>query len=558
MIKYLLALLTRFRWLFEGLGVDFPRFLAILEVKLTMDTRRRQSGHVERRGRKPANYFAMSLLMNVFMGTFVGFVLSEAGSPLVAMTLLHTFVMIMITFSLISDFTSVLLDPTDNVVLQPRPVDSRTVLVARVTHIVVYISLVALSLSACSLFVGSASLHPAFALVYLPTLFCSVVLVVFAVHVVYLLALRHTNIERFRDLVLYAQIAMMAIVFGGYQLLPRLHDFTQLKDMTIADASWIYLYPPAWMAAPVDVLCGQIDGTRIILSVLGVVVPVAALLLVVRVLSPGFNQALAQLDQQDRRSDRDADDRTDRGAPGSRAARWLTRPGPQRAAFEMVWQLCSRDRAFKQRSYPSIAFVLILSGVMMASDLKHVSDIFTVLPGTHKHLLLLYFTCALSPTALISLKYSAQFEAAWWYYALPLQHPGTVLLAAAKVVFARLVLPFYLFVSMIVLAIWGSAAIIDILLGFCGLLAVSGFQAMLFGRELPFSRQYLATEGGGRLGRSLLFFSFPASVGGLHLLLRLHAPEFVPVAILPVLLIALLLARSYARTSWAAVLRASA
>jgi len=190
----------------------------------------------------------------------------------------------------------VLLDTTDNAILLPRPVDSRTLVVARLAHIVVYIMLITLSLSAASIAIGTVKFGPVYTIVFLLSLMFSVLFVVFVANVFYLLLMKISGGEHFRDIILYFQIFMAAFAMGSYQLLPRLIEFNALKNFSFPIRWWnfsfpirwwTYLVPPAWMAAPIDVaVTGDLSSPKLILSLLGLFVPVVSVVVVIRFLAP--------------------------------------------------------------------------------------------------------------------------------------------------------------------------------------------------------------------------------------------------------------------------------
>ncbi len=549
MVNLLLRPFDLLRPLLSLLGVDYEQFRAIMQVKLTLDGRRRSVGMHGASHKQDRNTQAWTLFFHAFMGIFVGAFVAHADSPLVGMTVVHAFVMTMVGMSLIADFSTVLLDTTDNAILHPRPVTSRTLLVARIAHITTYLGLLAVSTSACTFVVGTYTYHYLFPLVFLWTLVCSVLLVVFAAQVFYLIAMRLTDAEKFRDIILYFQIAMTVVIFGGYQLMPRLMDMRRLRELAIDDRWWIYFFPPTWMSAPVDLLTGHVGRPQLVLTALSIVVPLCCLLLVVRVLAPRFARSLAALENAPSGKAPGAAT-TPRQRLPERLARIVSRSPCERAAFEWIWRLASRDRQFKLRTYPTVAFLLLMGLVIVMSDEGGFRQAFAVLPESNKHLLLLYMGCAMAPMAVIALRYSAAHEAAWVYYALPLGRPGDVLAGALKVVLARLVMPTFSLIALVTLAIWGGRILLDVLLAFFATLMVSGIQAMLFARRFPFSEEYQVAEGSGRAARSMLLMIFPAALGGMHWALLLFVPAVIPLAI-PLWAVLMVIAfRAYACTSW--------
>lgn len=556
MTRLVLAFFHIFAAPIRWLGADYGQFRAIMHIKLTLDCRRPMSGMQRQGGKKPSNAFAWTLVFYAFMGGLLSFIIGQAPTPMVGMTVIHTFVMTMVALSLIADFTTVLLDTTDNAILHPRPVSDRTIFVARTAHIITYLALLALSLSAATFVMGAIKFHALFPIVLLGTLICAVAMVVFVVQVFYLIAMRFTDAEKFRDIILYFQIGMTVVVFFGYQIIPRLIGREQLESLVIVDRWWVYLFPPAWFAAPIDLLVGRTGTTQIVLTGLGVAVPLICMLLVIRILAPGFSRALARLDSTPS-GQTDAGHASLRQASAARRlSRWVCRTRAERASFEFVWHLCARDREFKQRTYPTFAFLILMPVMWTFIGEGGFAETLERMPHTKQHLFPLYFSCMMTPMAVIQLAFSSRHDAAWVYYAVPLRRPGDVLIATLKMALLRFVLPAFALVSVLVLVVWGFSITMDIVLAFCVTLFVSVLQAMLFGRDLPFSKEFNAAQQAGLFGKSMLLMILPAAFGGLHFLLRWISPWTLPAYAAVVLLAAALLMNIYAKTEWTTFERA--
>jgi hypothetical protein len=558
MIRWVLKLFDRLAPLVRALDVDYGQFRAILETKLILDGRRRGMGfHYERKDKKPGNAFAGTLVFYGFMGLLMAMVVATSP-PLVGTAMLHLFVMDMVGLSLIADFSSVLLDTTDNAILLPRPVSGRTFLVARLAHILVYLGSLSLSLSVAPMIAGALAIHPLFPLVYLVTLVCGIALVVLLANLLYLTAMRLISGERLRDLILYVQVGMSILILGGYQIAPRLIGVNRMRDWRLEDHGWAYVLPPVWLAAPIDLLAGNFSGLHLLLCAAGLAVPFAGLLVVVLLFAPRFGRALLELDAAPAASTHRADAPAHRRRGGARWSRWLCRTPGERGAFELVWILCGRDRNFKLRTYPSLGIVLVVgfSFIMSLSVGQDWEQALGALPDTRRHLYLLYMACLMIPSTLLQLRFSPNYEAAWVYQALPVGVPGEVMMAALKVVLIRLVLPAYLLVAVPVLLIWGLRSGWDLLFVFVAILFMSVLQAAFLARALPFSEAFGALEGSSRVGRSLALMFFPAVLGGLHY--WFGSDPLVLTAAAPVLLaLTCLLARRYARTTWSDLARAA-
>jgi len=551
MIRVVLWLFDLLAWALRASGVDYPQFRALLELKLTLDGRRPSTAFRTQTGKASRNALVFTLGMNTFMGLFVAMFLGILPRPLLALTIVHAFIMMMIALSLISDFSSVLLDTTDNQILQPRPVTSRTLLAARTAHIVVYIGLLTGSLSLPALVVGGIKFGAVFVPAFVLTLLLSIAMILNAVNLLYLLLMRWISGERLRDIILYFQIVMTVIAMGGYQIVPRLMDAQMLKGPDISESWWIYLVPPAWLAGALDLVIGEARAVTAVLTALAVAVPVVLWMLVAR-LAPGFREALARLDAAPAKNLAAGQ----KHVGGRRTLfRYLCRRPTERAAFELLWALSSRDRQFKLRTYPSAAFAIVFGCVFMFMPGGHTRSL-AELAASRTYLLLLYFGCMMVPTSLIQMRFSDQREAAWIYRALPLVSPGEVLAAGLKVLVVKLMAPAFVVLSAITLAIWGYRVIPDVVLAFCVALLMAGLQALAMGRYLPFSQAFQVRDSSGRATRAMLLMLLAMAVGGLHFLLT-YVPYGVPAAIVPVAALAWLTIAGYRRTSWAQVLRAA-
>jgi len=547
MVDFILRLFDRLGWLLTRLGVDRQAFRAILEVKLLQDQRRTIAGIQDQNAKKkPQRALMMSMIIYAFVGTLIGLIIFWIQSPLVGLTFVNSFIMMMMGFLMVADFTTVLMDTTDNTVILPRPVSGRTLLAVRTAHIVIYLGLLALSLSAGTLVMGAFAYHPLFPLVFVATLALSLLLVVFVVFVFYMLAMRIVDIERFRDIILYFQIFMSVCSFGIFQVVLRIIDLKEAKTLSIDDAWWIYLFPPAWMAGPVELLVGNRGLPQFILTGLACFVPVVCLLFVVRVLAPGFTRILGGMGSSAAAQEGRQSRGEKLGAIARLCATLFTRKGEERAAFQVVWATVARDRAFKLATYPSLAMVVLLTGLMVFGDLK--DGTLSALGDSRVYLLNLYLVCAVAPAAFGQMRFSEFHDAAWVFYALPVRRPGPILSGAFKVALARFALPLYLAFAIFVVAVWGPTALWDIAL--VGLI-LPGFlllSAYSLGHAFPFSKARTGQQS-HRGAFLLVLLILLAGVGWAHYGLT-HVAYGVPAAVVIVFVLVVYGLHRYRSISW--------
>jgi len=538
-MKARLFVFDRFARPLEAVGVDYRRFRAILGVKFALDGRR-QHGWVQ--GSKRITPFTWSLIVHGGMGLWISALPLAIPSAFTAMTLSLSVVMVMLAFDLVADYSALLLDSTEATLLAARPVTARTLLAARLAHVGSYLTTYVGALALATAVVGTLRWGLRFLPAYLLSLAAAVVLVLATVTIVYLVIMRVVSRERLRDAILYAQLAMTVLTVAAYYLGSAVDVDSGLR---IEDRAWIYFYPAAWLAGLPALALGRTSAQFWVLGALGILVPLLLALIVMR-LAPRF-----RVDAADPIA-------VAPSRPSSIArtlARWTTRSATARAVFELVWVLAGRDRQFKTRTYPGllaivlfvVAFALLARSGVWGEQFPEVY--------ANMHLFLLYYGILVIPTPILMVIYTDRPEAGWVYHGLPIERPGTALIAAVQVMFIRFVLPVFAIIAAVVLAMWGPRAIVDIALALATTVLVTFCFALITGRRLPFSAPPPGGASGTRAGAVIGGMTLVLLLGAGHFLLgRINAPLPQPwpvIAAIPVILmLAYLPARACASTRW--------
>ncbi len=549
MTNFILRSLDGFRWLFKLMKVDYPKFRALLWVKLTVDNREEKSVAQRRSDREVSNSMIWVMLIYIFMGIFFGGLIIHIPSLFVSLVFIFAMIMVMTAISLISDFTSVLLDTTDNAILQFRPIDSRTFAVTRIVHIILYMLMLTLSLSLGTLVFGTIKHGLLFTILFLISLIFAVLFIVFISNIFYLFLIKVSGEKRFRDVILYFQIFMAAVAMGGYQFLPRLMEASFLKKITFEVRWWTYLIPPAWLAAPVDAaLRGTMSREALLLTVIGILLPIVCMFVVIRYLAPGFNKALLILEK---------------AGPGSETkikghklplffSRFVASKPAERAAFQLVWWISGRDRKFKLKTYPTIGYVFAIAAFMTLNRKGGLTKALLNLPNTKSFLVFLYFGCFLIPMTLFQIRLSDQYQAAWVYSSLPIAKPGEIIRGGIKTIIVKFGGLIFIMLSVLTLFIWGWRVIDDICLAFLNMVVMSYALAVPLKNDLPFAKAYgVAREAQKGIGR-FLFLIIPGMLGFTHLALT-FVPYGVLLALPVVALVIWPLAKIIGSTSWGSI-----
>lgn len=500
--------------LWRILGADPVALQAIVAVKLTMDNRRSYTA-LGRYGQGQTgdknHQFLLILGVYAFFGLFVGGVVllvPPRTAMFIPLAVSFGYVMMFCAMTLLSDFSSLILDSADNQIILPRPVSGRTLLMARIVHVASYLFAITLALSLVSIGVVTYRFGPVAGLVYLAMALLVSMLMVFLTNVFYLLLMQFTSEERLREVINYFQIGMAVLFYGSYQVLPRLVDPETFGRATEWQ-TWFYAVPPIWMAGAVDmVIQPAFDTNHTLLALLAIVMPFGGLWFMSRVLGPVFNVKLAGM-EQDQQPTVAAGAVRQPSVLTQRLSRVLTNSPLERAAFGLIWAITARDRKFKLKTYPQLGFGLAYIIVMSTGSISYSgrSDFF--------YLFALYYTGLFLMTAQYQLAASDDYKAAWVYGSTPISHPGEILSGAMKALITKLMVPFYGLVAAYILWRYGLHTIDDILLAFSNSLIITMSAALANERRLPFSITQDAIRR-SNTARSMVALLVMALVGGAH------------------------------------------
>jgi ABC-2 type transport system permease protein len=491
-VNTILHVFDLFKWAFKLFKVDYQQLRLILLVKLTTDDRQKQSNNI-----------LIIFVINVITGIFLGILVVFIKSLLVSMVLVHATIMLMVALSLISNFSRVLLDTTDNRVLNPRPIDSRTFFMARIAYISVYLFLITLGLSLVSMVAGTIKFGLLFLPAFIFTLFLNTLFIIFITNLFYIVLMRFSTMERLRDIILYFQIFISMMFMFAYIMVPKLLNISYLKELTFSITGWVYLMPPAWMGGTLDAIVnGNFQSTQVICIALAAVIPILSMFIVVKFLAPHFNRRLAQMEVSSATS-RETRTRTFFQTLDTFFSKLLSRNRTERAVFQMIWRIAARDRKFKLIVYPNLGFILFFFYQLVLAPYESFYEVLYVLPHTQKFIILLYISCVLIPLAIYQSTFNDSFKAAWVYRVLPFAEPGDILAGALKAIIMKFILPFFI-ISAFILFIWGLPAVDDVLLGFLNVWFICIMVAFMSARFLPFSRKHIVNDPGIKKQRFFL------------------------------------------------------
>lgn len=550
MNAFLLKILDLFKGFFIWIKVDYAQLRAILSVKLTMDNRRQLVSYQTKTKKEPSNTFLLTLFFYALFGMFVSIAVYNIPSFIMSMILFFSYLMVMIIMTLITDFSSILLDTSDNTIILPRPVDGRTLFVARTTHILLYLGQMVLALSLLPMVVIGLK-HGA---ALLPFFFMGIVLAsitaIALTNAFYLLLMQFANEEKLKNIINYFQIVMAVFIMGGYQILPRIMERLDLENFVFDITWWSFLLPPVWFAGALEAIYfNTFETNNIALCLCAVTFPISGAWLVNRYLTPVFSRKLGVLNNADV-SPTITPTRKENQNIVDKLSRAITTPGLEYGAFNFIYKILGRDRKIKLKIYPSYGYVLIFGIIFMFRGKQDMATTWAELGESNYYIVLIYLTFMIIQVAIFEIRYSDEFKASWIYFAAPIVKPGEILSGMLKAVFVRLFIPGYLIMSTAVLFIWGASVIDDIIFGLINNFIMLIILSLINQRSLPFSIEPSLRGQSGNFVRNLLSFLIIGLLGVAHYLLIAYSSWLLLAAIPLMAIFTFILLRMYRNTSW--------
>ena len=133
----ILKVLDKLSGFYERAGVNYEMLRLILNVKLTMDGRRKATvfNDNSKKKKEESNQFYKALILYAFMGIFLGLMLIFNIDKMQMMSIYFTAIMFLVLTVFISDFSYVILDVRDKNILFTKGIDSKTINAAKITHV---------------------------------------------------------------------------------------------------------------------------------------------------------------------------------------------------------------------------------------------------------------------------------------------------------------------------------------------------------------------------------------------------------------------------------------
>ncbi|WP_353893991.1 hypothetical protein PRVXH_000763 [Proteinivorax hydrogeniformans] len=481
-----LKLLEKFRFLFKLTGVNFYTMLSILKVKLTMDQRRVPTLMAAQEP-KEGNYFLKSLLPYFIIGMFMVFFIFLPTPIFFTMNLVYGLTLFMLITTMISDFSSVLLDVTEKDILLSKPVDHKTLNLAKIMHILIYLLTLLLVMCGPIMIAGTVRYGFVFLSIFFVQLFFIAGFSIFITSVLYFLILRFFNSERLKDIINYFQIGFSVAMVVGFQLIGRAYDFVDIEAMFTVN--WYnFLIPTAWYSAPYALLFDdKTDLSFIWLSVLGVFSSILFIFTYIKFVAPYFEKNLSKLNDNSGTKKISVFTRIFK-----RWASLICINKTEKVFYIFTKRLIGGERNFKLRMYPNLALgaffplIFLLNNVIGGESIRE--GIQAMKGGNY--FLYMYFSIILFSSSLSLLATSDSYKAAWMYRVIPTGPMAYIHSGAVKSLIIQYILPAFMIASSFFILVIGASSILNLLLIFLNTVFIILVLFNISDKHMPFTLKF--------------------------------------------------------------------
>jgi len=507
----ILGFLDKLKPLFEKLGADYFIMRRILQIKLVMDGRRVPTVFAGKNNDKNAdsdNKFFKSLWIYVLMGLILIPFIIMKNNYIYQMSIVFVIVMFFIMTSLISDFSSVLLDIKDKVIIGIRPVDPKTLRLAKTIHISIYMFFITGALTGPALLVSLFTQGIVFFLIFLLSLILLNMFIIVLTALAYFLVLRFFDGEKLKDIINYIQIVLSITLMLGYQLLGRLFSIANL-DIQFTPKWWQYFMVPVWFSAPFQMIKkSEVNSRYVIFTIMAVVIPIISILVYTK-LMPAFERNLQKLSNNYEKN------KKTKGKSVQLLSKILCRNREERIFFRFAFDMMKNEREFKLKVYPTLAYSIFFPFIFVLQLLTN-TNISEISQG--KSYLYIYLCGMMLPTVIITLRYSEGYKGAWIYKALPINNIEPVFKGTIKAFIIKLFFPIILFQSIIFTIIFGVRIVPDLLMVFLNMMIFNILCFLALEKYLPFSEAFQSSQQGNG-GITLILFMLLGVLAGIHFIL---------------------------------------
>lgn len=522
-----LKILDLFRPLFEAFGVEYEKMRLIVSMKLTLDKRKNNSSENK-------NSLMQSVILYLVIGLVASRIIVMPIDIMTKMTVLFALIFVMLLTCFITDFSSVILDTYDRHIIGITDVKDITLNMAKIVHIIIYISIMSLSISAFSIIMILMAYNIGFCLLFILCMILMDFLLIMMTSVIYYLLIKIFKGEKLKDVLNLFQIFMIFVFSIMYYFITSSLSDIQI-NYTFSINAYDLFIPFMWFASLFCVIFyGKIQTLYIIMAILGIIVPILSILIYIK-LTPAFERNLDKLEQV---SYNEKDSKSKKSFV-SKLANKICKNNEEKSFFEFIYTNLSRDREFKTRVYPTLASGIIMPLVLLFVTYDRSISIMEYLKSlsTTNNFLNIYLAVILLQNCILLLKYSKEYEASFIYDVLPISKKKNIYSAEFKVIIIKLFVPVFIIIGIPYLILFKAKFIVHLLIAFVSTIFISMGTFRVNDKSLPFSEDYAVTANTSNFLNIIKSIGFVGAAVLLHYLIILKAPYIFSVAYLILLIL---------------------
>lgn len=522
-----LKILDLFRPLFEAFGVEYEKMRLIVSMKLTLDKRKNNSSENK-------NSLMQSVILYLVIGLVASRIIVMPIDIMTKMTVLFALIFVMLLTCFITDFSSVILDTYDRHIIGITDVKDITLNMAKIVHIIIYISIISLSISAFSIIMILMAYNIGFCLLFILCMILMDFLLIMMTSVIYYLLIKIFKGEKLKDVLNLFQIFMILVFSIMYYFITSSLSDIQI-NYTFSINAYDLFIPFMWFASLFCVIFyGKIQTLYIIMAILGIIVPILSILIYIK-LTPAFERNLDKLEQV---SYNEKDSKSKKSFV-SKLANKICKNNEEKSFFEFIYTNLSRDREFKTRVYPTLASGIIMPLVLFFVTYDRSISIMEYLKSlsTTNNFLNIYLAVILLQNCILLLKYSKEYEASFIYDVLPISKKKNIYSAEFKVIIIKLFVPVFIIIGIPYLILFKAKFIVHLLIAFVSTIFISMGTFRVNDKSLPFSEDYAVTANTSNFLNIIKSIGFVGGAVLLHYLIILKTPYIFSVAYLILLIL---------------------
>lgn len=522
-----LKILDLFRPIFEAFGVEYEKMRLIVSMKLTLDKRKNNSSENK-------NSLMQSVILYLVIGLVASRIIVMPIDIMTKMTVLFALIFVMLLTCFITDFSSVILDTYDRHIIGITDVKDITLNMAKIVHIIIYISIISLSISAFSIIMILMAYNIGFCLLFILCMILMDFLLIMMTSVIYYLLIKIFKGEKLKDVLNLFQIFMILVFSIMYYFITSSLSDIQI-NYTFSINAYDLFIPFMWFASLFCVIFyGKIQTLYIIMAILGIIVPILSILIYIK-LTPAFERNLDKLEQV---SYNEKDSKSKKSF-ASKLANKICKNNEEKSFFEFIYTNLSRDREFKTRVYPTLASGIIMPLVLLFVTYDRSISIMEYLKSlsTTNNFLNIYLAVILLQNCILLLKYSKEYEASFIYDVLPISKKKNIYSAEFKVIIIKLFVPIFIIIGIPYLILFKAKFIVHLLIAFVSTIFISMGTFRVNDKSLPFSEDYAVTANTSNFLNIIKSIGFVGAAVLLHYLIILKAPYIFSVAYLILLIL---------------------